>query len=703
MKQNPFEPWKRRGLEDLGFSEGSSVGLTPRTVVWPYGMVLAGGAAVACAIAAMIRGWPLWSLVAILLLGFVAAGLVSIFGWRKQRRDELGDRIIESLAVLISDTKRPSRRDYQFRSWVPGDFKRALDRFIGAPADIRIRFEARMDEESIDWRMAVADKVSQRSGMDYDITRYDSRACMLALGFAAPVEEPEPDPVFKTKATALAKQAFGDSAAVSVVLNDDDEPLPTQLAVEYDTDRKWAKASVRRDIEATVSALLPGRWRPDWNLTDDTVQFELRPTMPLSIPHPRPDTFGQVEDAILPYAEDEDGRIVAWDLKAAGPHMIVVGRTGTGKTVLIIGILIEAAARGWKIWVSDPKRVEFLGLRGWPNIQIVATQVSEQVAMIYKAWELMEYRYSLIEAGEADEDDFEPLIVCLDEYRDFVAMVTGWYQSVKEKGMPTKCPVFEWIGSLARKGRTARIHLLMGTQRPDADFLGGEMRDNFPARAALGSLSPQGAQMMWNSPSTGIALPKGVKGRATAVTVGGAPGEVQVYWTPDPRRAKKSGNDADIAILESLRPSEAVHPPLRIDIVEEPFDGDDYSEWQEVLAAELVEISVEEAMKPRAVLTKTVVNAVIEDKRAAESEDGYMPTEDLQACEVEAGDLVRVDGQWVAVEGSIEDPGEEDLWCIDYRTDEDESEMLAIDASEVLPVRKPDNSETEATGLLDEQ
>lgn len=80
-----------------------------------------------------------------------------------------------------------------------------------------------------------------------------------------------------------------------------------------------------------------------------------------------------------------------------------------------------------------------------------------------------------------------------------------------------------------------------------------------------------------------------------------------------------------------------------------------------------------------------------------------MPTEDLQACEVEAGDLVRVDGQWVAVEGSIEDPGEEDLWCIDYRTDDDESEMLAIDASEVLPVRKPDNSETEATGLLDEQ
>lgn len=702
MKQPLFMPPKRPGMEELGFSEGASVGLTPRTVLWPVGAFITGGVSVVGAVAGMLHDWPLWSLIVILSLGFVAATFVSAVGWRKQHRDELTDRIIESLAILISDTKRPSRRDYHFRSWTPGDFKKWFDRFVGVPSTIRIRFEARMDEESIDWRGAVADKVSQRTGMDYAITGYDSRACLLELGFAKPVDDPDPDPVFKTKGHNIAKQSFGDSAAVSVDLTDDDEHLPTKLVVDYDTDRKWAKASVRRDVEMTVNALLPGRWRPDWNLTDDTVQFELRPTMPQAIPHPRPSKFGDVTDTVLPYAEDEDGRIVTWDLKAAGPHMIVVGRTGTGKTVLIIGVLTEAAARGWKIWVSDPKRVEFLGLRGWPNVQIVATQVAEQVAMIYKAWELMEHRYSLIEAGEADEDDFEPLIVCLDEYRDFVAMVTGWYQSVKEKGMPNKCPVFEWIGSLARKGRTARIHLLMGTQRPDADFLGGEMRDNFPARAALGSLSPQGAQMMWNSPSMGIALPKGVKGRATAVTADGAPGEVQVYWTPDPRRATKSGSAADLEILEDLTPPDTTHPPLRIDIIEEPFDGEDYSEWQEVLAAELVEISVEEAKKPRPIVTKTITNAVIDEKPDTQTDDGYMPTEDLRAGEVEPGDLVQIDGQWVTVEGAVEDPGEEGLWCIDYRTDTDESEMVALEETEMLPVRKPDNSETEATGLLDE-
>lgn len=703
MKKSMFLPPRRSEVAELGMGEGASVGLTPRTVLWPLAMVAMGGVGIIAAAAAMIRGWPFWSLIFILALGFIAAVVVAVFGWRKQRRDELADRIIESLTVLVSDTRRPSRRDYHFRSWCPGEFSRPIARFIGAPELIRIRFEARMDEESVEWRAAVADKVSQRAGMDYEVTGYDSRACVLELGFAEPTEEPEPEPVFKQQAHSLSKQMFNESASVDVQLTDDEEQLPTNITVEYETDRKWAKASVRRDVEMTVNALLPGRWRPEWNLTDNRASFELRPSMPKAIPHPSPESFGNVSDTILPYAQDEDGRVVVWDLKASGPHMIVVGRTGTGKTVLINGVLTEAAARYWKVWISDPKRVEFLGLRGWPNVQIVATQVAEQVAMIYKAWELMEHRYSLIEAGEADEDDFEPLIVCLDEYRDFVAMVTGWYQSVKEKGMPTKCPVFEWIGSIARKGRTARIHLLMGTQRPDADFLGGEMRDNFPARAALGSLSPQGAQMMWNSPSVGIALPKGIKGRATAVTADGTPGEVQVYWTPDPRRAAKAGSAEDVALLESLTPPETVHPPLRIDIAEEEFGDDGYSYWQEVLAAELVEISVEEAKKPRPMQTKPVENAILEEKQTVESDDGYMPSEELRACEVEAGDLVQIDGQWVTVEGAIEDPGEEELWCIDYRTDADESEMLAVDAADVMPVRKPDNSETEATGLLNEE
>ena len=161
------------------------------------------------------------------------------------------------------------------------------------------------------------------------------------------------------------------------------------------------------------------------------------------------------------------------------------------------GVVMELAFRGWPVWICDPKRIEFLGLRGWPNVQVVATSVPDQVVVIHQAWTEMERRYALIESGAAVEDDFEPLILVLDEYRDFYGIVAEWYAGIKVTGMPTRCPVLEKLGSLVRKGRSARVHVILGLQRPDADVLGGEMRDNFGTRISLGPLSPQGAMMMW--------------------------------------------------------------------------------------------------------------------------------------------------------------------------------------------------------------
>lgn len=235
----------------------------------------------------------------------------------------------------------------------------------------------------------------------------------------------------------------------------------------------------------------------------------------------------------------------------------------THNTVAVNGLLAGASNLGWPIRVCDPKRIEFLGMRDWPNVQIVATTVEEMVTTIHDSWQLMEKRYRLIEQGKASEDDFEPTVLVLDEYRDMVALVDDWWTSVIRPGvsaklkLPTKCPVYGWVGSLARKGRSARVHVVLGTQRPDAEFLGGEMRDNFRARLSLGRLSPQGAQMMWEAPFIGVAVPA-VRGRGTAAAGPfGVPTEAQVYWTPDPRRAT---SPEDRELLAELRPAEVIHP-----------------------------------------------------------------------------------------------------------------------------------------------
>lgn len=262
----------------------------------------------------------------------------------------------------------------------------------------------------------------------------------------------------------------------------------------------------------------------------------------------------------------------------------------THNTVCLVGIIAEITRRGWPVWLGDPKRVEFIGLRDWPNVQLVATTVHEQTAMVHRALEVMEYRYACIEAGEADEHSWDPLFVVLDEYRDFFGALRSWYARSKGKGAPSAAPVLEALGSLVRKGRTAGVHFIIGTQRPDSDFFGGEMRDNFHARISLGALSPQGAQMMWEAPHVGVAVPM-IKGRGTAISPDEQPVEFQAYWTPDPHPRKLRPGSSDEVLLQSVRPQEdrweklAVLPPSAQDVREA---ASEYMAWA---AAPLVAVA----------------------------------------------------------------------------------------------------------------
>ena len=55
------------------------------------------------------------------------------------------------------------------------------------------------------------------------------------------------------------------------------------------------------------------------------------------------------------------------------------------------------------------------------------------------------------------------------------------------------------IGSIARLGRAAGVHLVIATQRPDAEVIPGETRDNLAVRVGCGTLKPSASQMLFNS------------------------------------------------------------------------------------------------------------------------------------------------------------------------------------------------------------
>lgn len=530
-----------------------------------------------------MNGQPVLAVVGV-IISVLAAAVRVVLGGVAHLRRQVRDTLVEALASLTG-TRTLDRRTVRLTKW-SWAWRKA-----GVPGRVVVTYAPGAPDGEPGWNSALMDVLRRRLQTSYRLIDHDLRRCRVVLEADAAASSPS-----VTRVERTIRELIGPTSRVkSVDVGSDGEP--TKVVVAHQAGTRLAASGYRVRVERTFSTVNPGRWRARWDLVNDVVTFELRPSFAEKIDL-KPSTIDQSKDVLssysevaIPYGVDEDGQDLVWR-PAIDPNFMVVGSPGTGKTVLAHVLLVGAARYGWPIWVVDGKAIEFLGFRSWPNVQVVATTIEQQVAVIHRAAALMEHRYQLIVQGVASEDDFEPLLVFIDEWADFRANLMAWYSTVKGKGEPTKPVVLEKVASIARKGRSSRVHLIFGTQRPDAEYFGGDMRDNFRARASTGRLSPQGAMMMWQDPSIGTTVPRGCRGRATTINDANHPVEIQVFYTPDPRKARRSD---DLEHLAALRPQLTQHERYLIMPAKPNPDGGDVTYWgvagaDWVLASEHVEL-----------------------------------------------------------------------------------------------------------------
>lgn len=190
---------------------------------------------------------------------------------------------------------------------------------------------------------------------------------------------------------------------------------------------------------------------------------------------------------LLPVSPGVDvvGAPVVFDL-ADAPHLLVGGTTGSGKSVcvnaLLLSLFLASRNRPIKLALIDPKQVEFSLWRDCGLLYSdIATSTSAAINLLDELVEEMESRYAQFAGlgvknlAEARERGFDGgwIVVAVDELADLVM-----------QGQPGK-RAEEKLVQLAQKARSAGIHLILATQRPDAKTFSGLLRSNCPARIAL--------------------------------------------------------------------------------------------------------------------------------------------------------------------------------------------------------------------------
>jgi hypothetical protein len=169
-------------------------------------------------------------------------------------------------------------------------------------------------------------------------------------------------------------------------------------------------------------------------------------------------------DAFLPLVLDET---LVVDLVDA-THVLVAGETGAGKSVALHAMIqgLIAADRA-DIWLIDPKMVEAAAYRGAVD-RVVFRDGAEDT--LSDAVTEMERRYTKLLALGLRKWKGRRLVVVVDEYSD---LTLG--------GAEVELQLIR----LAQMGRAAGIHLILSTQRPDANVITPIIRANMPTTLAL--------------------------------------------------------------------------------------------------------------------------------------------------------------------------------------------------------------------------
>ncbi|UPK44727.1 FtsK/SpoIIIE domain-containing protein [Paenibacillus pabuli] len=172
------------------------------------------------------------------------------------------------------------------------------------------------------------------------------------------------------------------------------------------------------------------------------------------------------------------------------PHTLIAGATGSGKSVLLQNLILDICVTNSKdlahIYLIDPKYgVDYMHLEGLPHLvegiiddQNKATQILEDLVIE------MNDRYQKFKGekvnnlkdynAKVSESEKLPLIFLIhDEFAEW--MLVDEYKSA----------VSSIVQRLGVKARAAGIHLIFAAQRPDANVLPVQLRDNLGNRLIL--------------------------------------------------------------------------------------------------------------------------------------------------------------------------------------------------------------------------
>lgn len=361
------------------------------------------------------------------------------------------------------------------------------------------RVKKKFDPSEREEVMTSLDEASHGDVSDYDLPEID----LLIEGDEMCFDEQVKEVRRKAKILETTFANFGFDVKVVEI---ETGPVIAQYEVELESGLRLSKitgladdlAIALRVPSVRIVAPIPGK-----NTVGIEVPNEARQVVRLR--EVIEETNGRASKMKIPLflGKDVSGNSLTVDL-ATLPHLLIAGRTGTGKSVclnaIISSILMTKKPDEVRLLMIDPKMVELSGYGRLPHLMHpVVTDMRKAEAILAWAVDKMEERYSLLaragvrhltsynQLGDEelrrrmqpeDEEEWESI----PNHLPFIVIVAD---EMADLMMTAGKEVEQHIIRLAQKSRAVGIHLILATQKPTVDVITGLIKSNLPARISF--------------------------------------------------------------------------------------------------------------------------------------------------------------------------------------------------------------------------
>lgn len=171
------------------------------------------------------------------------------------------------------------------------------------------------------------------------------------------------------------------------------------------------------------------------------------------------------------------------------PHLLIAGATGSGKSVVINGLIYTALYHSpaqAEFILIDPKRVELIDFKPLPHTIIYASEPGPMLDALHQAMTITESRYKSMQRQHVKKYQAGNVYIIIDELADLMTTNKRQVQPLLQR--------------LCQIGRAASVHVIAATQCPLSAVIPTPIKVNFDSRVGLRTRSRQDSRNILGVP-----------------------------------------------------------------------------------------------------------------------------------------------------------------------------------------------------------